>query len=86
MVTSGKWCLEFHWTPARSGSWAGISSGAAEERIKELQEGYYVRIISVLYYAHPCMKCSLAISTFLEEIFSGNQDYWEKHQQPQMCR
>ena len=81
-----EWCLEFHWTPARSGSWTRMSSGAAEEGIKEMQEGCWVLTISVLYCAHPCMKCSLDISSFLEEISSGNQDYWEKHQQPQMCR
>ena len=27
-------------------------------------------MISVLYYAHFCMKCSLGISNFLEEISS----------------
>ena len=26
--------------------------------------------ISVIYHAHPCMKCSLDISNFLEEIFN----------------
>ena len=34
-----EWCLEFHWTPAGSGSWTGMSSKAAEEGIKEMQEG-----------------------------------------------
>ena len=29
----------------------------------------YVHTISVLYWAHLCMKCSLGISNFLEEIF-----------------
>ena len=30
----------------------------------------YVLAISVLYRVHPCMKCSLDISHFLEEISS----------------
>src|SRR5574341_957525 len=29
---------------------------------------FYVHTISVLYRAHLCMKCSLGISNFLEEI------------------
>ena len=31
---------------------------------------WYVHTISVLYWAHLCMKCSLGISNFLEEISS----------------
>ena len=31
---------------------------------------FYVQTISVLYRAHLCMKCSLGISNFLEEISS----------------
>ena len=43
----------------------------------------YVHTISVLYWAHLCMKCSLGISNFLEEIlvfpillFSSISSHW----------
>ena len=70
-------CLE---NPRDGGAWWAALSGVAQSwtRLKGLSSSsssssrsIHVApncIVSLLYYAHLCMKCSLGISNFLEEI------------------
>ena len=47
-----------------------LTARSNQSTLKKIKPEYSLEYISVLYRAHLCMKCSLVISNFLEEIAS----------------
>ena len=68
-MSGSRWVI----TPLRlSGSWRSFlySSSVYSCHLFLIPFGYQVHTVSVLYWAHLCMKSSLGISNFLKEISS----------------
>ena len=68
-MSGSRWVITPLWL---SGSWRSFlySSSVYSCHLFLTSASLYVYTISVLYRAHLCMKCSLGISNFLEEISS----------------
>ena len=68
-MSGSKWVILPSWL---SGSWISFlySSSVFLPSLLNIFCFYQVHTISVLYWAHFCMKCSLGISNFLEELSS----------------
>ena len=68
-MSGSRWVITPSWL---SGSWRSFlySSSVYLPPLLNIFCFYQVHTISVLYWAHLCMKCSLGISNYFEEISS----------------
>ena len=66
-MSGSKWVITPSWL---SGSWRSFLYSSVYSYHLFLIPSASVRSISILYCAHLCMKCSLGISHFLEEMSS----------------
>ena len=68
-MSGSRWVIIPSWL---SGSWRSFLYSSSVDSCHLFLIFYfcYIDTISVLYYAHLCMKCSLGISNFLEEVSS----------------
>ena len=67
-MSGSRWVITPSWL---SGSWRSVLySSVYSCHLFLISSASQVRTFSVLYWAHLCMKCSLGISNFLEEISS----------------